>query len=70
MTHESESSQPEKSESSTTLAMDHNSVSVEEIEIKLCSHIHQSLPFNKYSVFFVVDNFRIEGVNFVKEKLT
>ena len=38
----------------------------EDIDLKCCTHIHQSLPSNISSVSF--ENFVFEGVNFEKEK--
>ena len=35
-----------------------NSVIFEDINLKFCTHIHQSLPFNMYFVFFKNFGFR------------
>ena len=38
----------------------------EDIDLKVCTHIHETLPSNMCYGFF--ENFDFEGENFVKEK--
>ena len=44
----------------------HTSVIFEDIDLKLCSHIHQPLPSN--IIYAFCENFGFEGENFEKEK--